>query len=435
MLMTSTSCCRRAIRRAAGNVPEVSCLRTILRACRRREMRSGHENRRWLQQVDKAAPCFRISIPVVTRVSERCSADEDESVNDCKPISRKLVFERLQSVTNPTSIHGLYPYRGKMSPFDAMNIIRQLPRNGYLLDPFCGSGTIVYESQRWGLTTYGVDNNPLACTLSRAKTQPFDKSWTLESLRQILERAADPGGSPDMPELVNRYFHPDTGRQIMRVQQNFDAMNDYLKGAYFGAIALAARACNHYRWSSNSTGKVFTPHRRVDFFKLFTAKTCKHMKTIEHVAPCSILRHDSRRLSEIIPDGSIDFVYTSPPYFDSLDYTSYYGRIIYSIIGEERQGIRGGLIQSLAAYERDMKRVMSEIEHVTNERAAVIFVVGDKKAGNSVVNGGEFFSRLCDWKPSYIVEREYTGSSSQIWDSINGTKRREQIIVWDRAAA
>lgn len=372
----------------------------------------------------------------MTRVSERCSTEEYERpVHELRPLSRKLVFERLQSVTNPRSIHGLYPYRGKMSPFDAMNIIRQLPRNGCLLDPFCGSGTIVYESQRWGLTTYGVDNNPLACTLSRAKTQPFDRPSTLESLKRILEHAVDTRATHDTPDLVSRYFHPDTGKQIMRVQQHFNEMSDYLKGAYFGAIALAARACNHYKWSSNSTGKVFMPHRSVDFFKLFAMKTRKHMDSVEHVAPCSILRHDSRRLSEIIPEGSVDFVYTSPPYFDSLDYTSYYGRIIYSIIGEERQGIREGLIQSLAAYERDMKRVMSEIERVTNERATVILVVGDKKVGKSVVNGGDFFSRLCDWRPSYVVEREYTGSSSQIWDSINGTKRREQIIVWDRAAA
>jgi len=99
---------------------------------------------------------------------------------------------------------------------------------------------------------------------------------------------------------------------------------------------------------------------------------------------------------------------------------------------EDRAEIREELIQKFASYEEDMRKVMNEIEYVTNDSALVVFVVGDKKTDSGIINGGEFFSKLNDWKPSYIVEREYTGSSSQIWDSINRTKRREQIVVWDK---
>ena len=51
-------------------------------------------------------------------------------------------FEKIDSVNNPNSMHGIYPYRGKISAIDAQNIIRQLPSKGTILDPFCGSGTI-----------------------------------------------------------------------------------------------------------------------------------------------------------------------------------------------------------------------------------------------------------------------------------------------------
>jgi len=39
-----------------------------------------------------------------------------------------------------------------------------------ILDPFCGTGTIVYEAQAHGMMAVGVDNNPLACVIARGKT-------------------------------------------------------------------------------------------------------------------------------------------------------------------------------------------------------------------------------------------------------------------------
>ncbi|GAI00522.1 unnamed protein product, partial [marine sediment metagenome] len=63
-------------------------------------------------------------------------------------------------------IHGIFPYRGKISAKDASQIIQQLPRKGKLLDPFCGSGTIVYEAQKWGLESIGVDLNPIAVIIA-----------------------------------------------------------------------------------------------------------------------------------------------------------------------------------------------------------------------------------------------------------------------------
>ena len=133
-------------------------------------------------------------------------------------ISKKLTFQRLKSVNNPKSIHGIYPYRGKMSAIDATGIIRQLPTKGTLLDPFCGSGTIVYESQRGGLNTIGVDNNPLAVLIAKAKTQPLDRIETLSLLRTVIDEASSMKSSSKMPEFARLYFHEQTAEQIMKVR-------------------------------------------------------------------------------------------------------------------------------------------------------------------------------------------------------------------------
>ena len=81
----------------------------------------------------------------------------------------KFTINELKSVNNPRSIHGIYPYRGKISALDAEQILSQMPMGSVVLDPFCGSGTIVYEGLKFGLNTIGVDANPIAVVLSNGK--------------------------------------------------------------------------------------------------------------------------------------------------------------------------------------------------------------------------------------------------------------------------
>ena len=72
-------------------------------------------------------------------------------------------------------------------------------------------------------------------------------------------------------------------------------------------------------------------------------------------------------------------------------------------------------------------------EKVTTDDAVIIFVVGDKKVGGRVISGGDFFAGISKHKPVQILEREYTKTASKIWDSINKTNRKEQIVVWDKS--
>lgn len=348
-----------------------------------------------------------------------------------KELRKHLEFGKLKSVNNPNSIHGIYPYRGKISAIDAKQIISQLSNQGTLLDPFCGSGTIVYEAQQWGLNAIGIDNNPLAFILSLAKTQPINVRDIIYHSRSIVQKAKSLEKNIEMSESVAKYFHKQTSYEIMRMFALKDEMSSYEIATLYGAVCLTARACNNYEWSSNSVGKIIMPHRYVNFYQMYLTKLQKHSKYVNGGAPTTIIKGNSRELSKFIPKNSVDYVYTSPPYFDALDYTSYYARIIYEIENSDRKAIREGLIQSVSTYEKDMKAVLSEIEKVAKKNAMIIFVVGDKKMKDgTIINGGEFFSKISDWKPTYIVEREYTGTTSQIWDKINKTRRKEQIVVW-----
>lgn len=356
--------------------------------------------------------------------------------NDVFDHKRKIEFTSIKDVNNPKSIHGIYPYRGKISAIDARNIIEQLPRNASLLDPFCGSGTILYEAQKHGMITYGVDMNPLAITLSKAKVyQPNSADEVIAECNDIIKKAKqiiDTITFDEMPDYPRRQFHEKTAIEIMSVSRFEKDMSDYLKGAYYGAIALTARGCNHYKWTSSTVGKNIEPKRYIDFYSKLREKVKKHA-IFNSFVKSTVIYGDSRKLSSFIPEKSIDFVFTSPPYFDALDYTAYYGKLIYDIHNIDRMNIKQDLIQNAKTYKDDMRLVLNEIDKVTTDDALIIFVVGDKKVKNQLINGGKFFEEIYHKKPSYIIERTYAGTSSQVFDKLNKTNRKEQIVVWDKS--
>lgn len=346
----------------------------------------------------------------------------------------EIIFEKIKSVNNPNSMHGIYPYRGKISAIDAGNIIAQLPKEGVILDPFCGSGTIVYEGQKHGLTAIGVDNNPLAVTLARAKVhkEATDSLVECRHFIELAKRDLESGDFEAMPEGPARSFHEDSAKEIMCMKRYFEEMNDFLKGIFYGAIALTARGCNNYVWTSSTVGKNIEPKRYIDFFEKMESKAKKHSKYFNDIRlpEANIIRGDSRCLSDYIKPNSINYVFTSPPYFDGLDYTAYYGKLIYDIFETDRIEIKKQLIQYVDSYEDDMRSVLEQLDIVTTEDALMIFVVGDKKVKGGVINGGDFFNNIK--KASYIEERSYSGSSSQVFDVLNKTDRKEQIVVWDK---
>lgn len=67
--------------------------------------------------------------------------------------------------------HGLHEYKGKFNPQIVSSILNILEVNekSKILEPFCGSGTTLYESALNNLEGVGFDYNPLACFISNAK--------------------------------------------------------------------------------------------------------------------------------------------------------------------------------------------------------------------------------------------------------------------------
>jgi 16S rRNA G966 N2-methylase RsmD len=346
--------------------------------------------------------------------------------------SKMFKFEALKSVNNPKSVHGMYPYRGKISSLDAQKIVTQFNNNSTLLDPFCGSGTILYEGAKHGLNVIGFDMNPIAVTIAEGKLDiPQDKNEMLAAANFFIDKAKKIEAEKKLCTKAQYYFHEQTGKQIACLANLYGDFPPYLKSCFMGAVCLAARGCNHYMWTSSSVGKNIEPKMYIDFYQCFIRKLEKHFYPLVNNIS-KVYYSDARKISEVLPKNSIDYIFTSPPYFDCLDYTAYYAKIIYEIFEIERDVIRNSLIQKYSTYEDNIKQVLDQLYMVCKPGAKVIFVVGDKKIHGKVINGADFFNKLTPFKLLEVVERNYTNSTSKIFDEINKTDRREQIIVWEK---
>lgn len=343
----------------------------------------------------------------------------------------KFKIQTLQSVNNPSSIHGIYPYRGKISAVDAKQILSQMHRGSRVLDPFCGSGTIVYEGLNYGLHTVGIDANPIAVLLSNGKIHiPDTFSVVQAETKEFIRKAKELKEFPEAPEYPASLFHKDSMEEIMRMSVLFEQMSDYLKACLVGTIALTARGCNDYKWTSSTVGKNIEPKRYIPFYEKLEYKVKKHFFPIQNDS--EIFLADTRMADTVIEHNSIDFIYTSPPYFDCLDYTAYYARIVYDILGYDRINIKGTLIQDYNNYEEDMRSVLNSLYNVMKPGGQVIFVVGDKKIHGKLINGADFFNNISPFKHEDTIERSYSGTSSQVFDQLNKTERKEQIVIWKK---
>ena len=73
--------------------------------------------------------------------------------------------------------HNLHPYPAKFIPQIPNALIQELSSAGETVaDIFCGSGTTLLEALCLSRHTIGIDANPLAALISRAKTTPLSDS-------------------------------------------------------------------------------------------------------------------------------------------------------------------------------------------------------------------------------------------------------------------
>ena len=89
-----------------------------------------------------------------------------------------------------------------MSAIDAKNILQKLKiSNKVILDPFCGSGTLLIEASKQNKKVIGLDSNPIAYILGKAKINIQNIDYEIANFERIKKKIRE----KKLPQYQNQY--------------------------------------------------------------------------------------------------------------------------------------------------------------------------------------------------------------------------------------
>jgi hypothetical protein len=227
--------------------------------------------------------------------------------------------------------HNIHTYPAMMIPPISENIIRIMktyqPGIKNLLDPFAGSGTVLLEGILAGMNVWGLDLNPLACLISKAKCTPINPEILKKTneilLKNISTDINNKNIKTDKPDFYNidYWFKDYVIKHLQIIKQRIKEIDDKdIRTLYWVAFSQTVRDCSNTR---NNELSEFNPSV-LDVFKTNINK-CEEgiaelYENYQEGSSIEILARDTRDF-EI--NEKMDIMITSPPYGDSRTTVAY----------------------------------------------------------------------------------------------------------------
>ena len=241
--------------------------------------------------------------------------------------------------------HGIHPYKGKFYPQlgRALLNLAQLSSSAHILDPFCGSGTLLLEAQLSGYQATGFDLNPLAVLISKAKTAvALESPVTIDTeLREFSDRISEDGSNPECLQYfrneirseVEHWFPEPVAARLGWLMSNIERVHHGTSRLVLRVLLSSIiRQISHQEPSDLRIRRRKVPLRDAPVLELLRARVVFFRERLQHFGarmshaprvfrPIRVVEADSRN-SEAFrgADGQYECVVTSPPYATALPY-------------------------------------------------------------------------------------------------------------------
>jgi len=208
-----------------------------------------------------------------------------------------------------------------------------------VLDPFCGSGTTLVCANMFHINAVGFDTNPLMAFVSRVKTQ-----WDIDmdKLRDAIVNVAtkflteikdlsnihfiDESLSRMPKRELNQWLSPVLQREVSLLKREISKIED-VKIRELLLLAMS-KSCFEASYVSLCPGTTFYPFReKRDFWDLFSDTVVqiyddlKLVKQYDTFGKSRVINDTCLNIQQYLDKNSIDFIITSPPYPNDLEYT------------------------------------------------------------------------------------------------------------------
>ena len=102
----------------------------------------------------------------------------------------------------------------------------ELPEGAVVLDPFCGSGTVLLEANLSGHDAVGIDINPLAQLISRVKTTLVDPEPLRMQCEEIVKKAIQSRSQPVPEPTLDSWLSPEARIGLHRLWLSVSDITD-----------------------------------------------------------------------------------------------------------------------------------------------------------------------------------------------------------------
>lgn len=265
-----------------------------------------------------------------------------------KTLTRKIVkgekFQRrtdfswdYRGVNTKPYTHVFHQYPAMFIPQVVKRLIQSYSQAGdTVCDIFCGSGTALVESKLLGRNSWGIDLNPHAIFLARAKTTPLDPLKLQRVYFQLIDRYFSiPSNEVKIPNFFNIefWFKPRVISDLAKLKQAIlEIKEDPMRRFFLVSFSHAARAASNTRGGEFKLFRIPEDKLRdynPDMLKIFQEKTEENIKGMadfcrdaDKTKWVKLIEGDSTK-DNGIPAESMDLIITSPPYGDSRTTVAY----------------------------------------------------------------------------------------------------------------
>ena len=317
--------------------------------------------------------------------------------------SHKLALTRNRNYL----LHDLHPYKGRFYPQLIKPLINSFCKpKDIILDPFCGSGTTLLEANLMGITSIGIDLNPIALFITKVKMQSLYMSYndalvncerTLKDLkRRIMLLRKNNNRYVSLKDKDSKayslyhlldsipnkeaWFNQGVLEELFLIRMTIDEC-EIPEIRDFMLLALSAIVKDVSNWDSSSLRQrlLKIPKSNVMTLESFQDKLRTNLMLLRSFeiirnkidpikANYSIINGDSRNLDSL-ENCSINAIITSPPYSTSasLPYIETDKLSMY-ILGLLTPKLKSNLKTSIIG-ERDIsenQRLKLEEDFITN---------------------------------------------------------------------
>lgn len=230
-------------------------------------------------------------------------------------------------------VHRWFRYSAGFSAVWVENIL-SAKKIGTVLDPFVGSGTVCVVADKLGIPSYGAESHPFIFRLARGKLAWHENVVSFESaINRLIEKAVEISNKSSMesaPELITKCYSNDIIRSLYGIKNAYFKLShewaETINDLVFLAINSILRVTSHvgtaqwqYILPNKTKSRVISPYDALKIQAKMMMEDMKVMQCTTNEKLSILLQGDARTLLEV-PDNSIDYVITSPPYANNYDY-------------------------------------------------------------------------------------------------------------------